>query len=680
MMSPQPIKLLLVGLLSAVIVFATLPYQYHDAWQSSYTYAFHPAKDNPLKTQTAMYQLAENSVKPIDSMTTFETIPPPIQTKPLSKRIVDYHIQVSLRDDGQYLDGEQIITWTNPGKQQVTDMYLHLYPNAFKSKNTTFMQESGGQLRGDKAKPASEGYMKITELETLEGENMLPRLKYVAPDDGNINDTSLATFRLIEAVKPGENVTLRMKYEVKLPQVFARMGYLDDFVMAGQWFPKIAAYEVSGTRGRSDEGWNTHQYHGNSEFYSNFGVYSVKIHVPEHYTVAATGMQTKETLMENGRKMVHFYAEDVHDFAFALSPNFVLFDSSLSDQGIPGVRIQLYIDPAHEELADRYIHAARSALAYFGQMYGTYPYSTLSIVVPPAGASGAGGMEYPTLVTALAADEANPGYELERTVIHEIGHQYWYGMVANNEFEEAWLDEAFTSYAEEKVMEHAYGIRGNHKVETKFMTNPAPLKLDAWRYNDHQHYAENVYLRGKLLLLDIEQIVGSTSMDTILRTYFQTYSFSYPSTEQFQQIVEKVTKRSWQTYFDKFVYGNETADIAIVDIQSRLIAEHDKQVYEYTVLLEQNSGIARSIPIELTYSDGTVITKNWEVGHDQKLHFIERSEVPLQWVQLDPEHTNFLDHRLNNNFMVAELPQENNVRFTMIATTVIDQLLRALSW
>src|SRR5690606_30206997 len=107
---------------------------------------------------------------------------------------------------------------------------------------------------------------------------------------------------------------------------------------------------------------------------------------------------------------------------------------------------------------DRYIHAAKSSLSYLGKHYGSYPYSVLSIVVPPADASGAGGMEYPTFITANAATADNPGYELERTVVHEIAHQYWYGIVATNEFEEAWLDEGFTSYTEEKIMRNAYGI------------------------------------------------------------------------------------------------------------------------------------------------------------------------------------------------------------------------------
>ena len=148
----------------------------------------------------------------------------------------------------------------------------------------------------------------------------------------------------------------------------------------------------------------------------------------------------------------------MHDFAWSASPNFVTAEEAFSAPGVPGVRIKLYLDPAHKDLKERYFDAAKSALASFGKWYGTYPYSTLSIVVPPESGNGAGGMEYPTLVTAFGAKNDSPGYELERTVIHEIAHQYFYGMIASNEFEEAWLDEAFATYAEERVMEKNTGL------------------------------------------------------------------------------------------------------------------------------------------------------------------------------------------------------------------------------
>lgn len=676
-MSEKPYKLLLLGLPIIVFLFATWPYQFQHAWQSGYTYAGSPASIEAMTTSVIMNDSQET--KPLISSPINSDVGSIAPQPALSDRIVNYHIQVNLNEELNVLEGEEVITWRNPGKQQVKDLYLHLYANAFKSPQTTFMKESGGQLRSDQASANSEGYIKLTSLETIEGENLLPRLKFVSPDDDNDQDFTVATFRLIEPINSGQEVTIRLKFEVKLPEVFARMGYSGDFVMAGQWFPKVAAYETENSSGRQ-EGWNVHQYHGNSEFYSNFGVYSVKIHVPEHYVVAGTGMQTKVANLGQGRKVVSFYAEDVHDFAFAASPNLITHEASFSSPGIPGVKVKLYVDKEHDALSERYLHAAKSALSYYGKYYGTYPYSTLSVVVPPKGASGAGGMEYPTLVTALAADSDNPGYELERTVIHEIGHQYWYGIVANNEFEEAWLDEAFTSYAEEKVMEHAYGIKANHRIEASYITAPAPLKLNAWAYDNHSHYAENVYLRGKLLLLDIEQIIGSEQMTKVLRSYFQKYQFKHPTTAQFQAIVEQVTKQSWQSYFNRYVYSNETNDLVITKIDKHKFQEMNKDIYEYTILLQQNSAVKRTVPIELVYENGTIVRKDWEIGEESKVHFVERSEVPLLWIKLDPDQSNKLDTKLNNNFMRAELPEQERKAVAITATSLLDMLLRLLSW
>lgn len=104
-------------------------------------------------------------------------------------------------------------------------------------------------------------------------------------------------------------------------------------------------------------------------------------------------------------------------------------------------------------------------------------------------------MEYPTLITAAAAGNLNPGYSLERTLVHEIGHQYFYGMVANNEFEEPWLDEGFTSYAEERLMEQEYGLTPNLPLQSGQVSSPQPLNRESWKYGSAAEYAQNAYSR-----------------------------------------------------------------------------------------------------------------------------------------------------------------------------------------
>lgn len=601
-------------------------------------------------------------------------VPQKPQAVVLSNRVTEYHISVSLDEKNGKLLGEQTITWKNPGQKAVSDLYLHLYPNAF-SPGSTFMKESDGQLRGDKMKSGTKGSMELTTLTTEEGETLLPRLHYAQPDDGNKNDRTLATFRLPEPVKPGMSVTLRMGFSVTLPDVFARMGKADEFIMAGQWFPKIAVYETADMRGRATEGWNLHQYHGNSEFYSDFSIYSVRINVPDSYTVAATGFQTKTPVLSGGRKSYQFYADDVHDFAWSASPKFEYVENSFSSPGIPGVRIKLYIDPLHKDLKDRYMHAAKSALAKLGQWYGEYPYSTLSIVVPPGDAKGAGGMEYPTLVTAAAAQDDNPGYDLERTLVHEIAHQYWYGLVASNEFEEAWLDEGFTSYTEDKLMSSIYGVLPNLPVEASYITDPEPLDQYSWRFRSSDGYAENVYMRAKLVLSSLERQVGDKTMSKIMRTYFQKYKFRHPSTADFQKVVESVTKTKWNDFFRAYVQQGEMADFAVDSIRTQKTSSG----YESHVLLKRYGGSPQPVSIWVQFQDGQSVRKRWD-GVQNHIQLQLQSSTPIAYVTIDPSHNVVLDNRRYNNYLLTEVPKETRSRYATGITQFLEGLFGTMVW
>ncbi|RKP48040.1 M1 family peptidase [Cohnella endophytica] len=661
----RSLRMLLFVAAAAVLVIS-FKFGFADAWVDQYALPAAAVSDEVLPVASSAATPPKADPVP--------DVPQQSEAVVLSNRITEYHIAVTLDEKNGKLLGEQTVTWKNPGRKAVGELYLHLYPNAF-SPGSTFLKESSGQLRGDKMKPGSVGSMSITTLTTDQGETLLPRLHFVQPDDGNKNDRTLVTFRLPEPVKPGMSVTLRMGFTVTLPDVFARMGKADDFVMAGQWFPKVAVYETAGTRGRATEGWNLHQYHGNSEFYSDFGIYSVRIDVPESYTIAATGFQTKSPALAGGRKSYQFYADDVHDFAWSASPNFEYVEDSFSSAGIPGVRIKLYIDPLHKELKDRYMHAAKSALAKLGQWYGEYPYSTLSIIVPPANANGAGGMEYPTLVTAAAAKDDNPGYELERTLLHEIAHQYWYGLVASNEFEEAWLDEGFTSYTEDKLMSSIYGVLPNLPVEASYMTAPEPLDQVSWRFSSSNGYAENVYLRAKLVLSALERQVGDKTMSKILRTYFQKYEFKHPSSADFQKVVESITKTKWNDFFRSYVQNGEMADFAVDSIQTQKTTDG----YESIVLLKRYGGSPQPVSIWVQFQDGKSVSKRWD-GVQDHIQLQLRSSTPLTYAAIDPGNNVVLDNRRYNNYLQAEVPKETRTRFATGITQIIEGLFGTMVW
>ncbi|WP_371753992.1 M1 family metallopeptidase [Ferviditalea candida] len=626
--------------------------------------------------------------KPVKPEKAKESPPPkenneqPIEPKkpvPLSRRIVEYHINVQLDAGSQTLSGSQAMTWTHPGHYPVQDLYFHLYPNAFESKNTTFMKESGGKLRSDKMQDGSFGNMRITSIQTADGQELISRMTYVQPDDGNPNDHTLMKIRLDRPVQPGEKVTLLFKYTVQLPKVFARMGYSGDFVMAGQWFPKIAVYETAGTRNRKDEGWNLHQYHGNSEFYADFGIYSVAVTVPDTYLVAATGFPTQPPTARNGMKTFRFYADDVHDFAWAASPHFIYAEQPFSTANIPGVRIKLYLDPKQKDLQDRYFTAAKKALTDYSKWYGEYPYSTLSIVVPPPGGNGAGGMEYPTLITAWDASDSSPDTELERVLVHEIGHQYWYGMVASNEFEEPWLDEGLTSYAEGKVMEKEYGAQSNLPVEASYVTDPSALNLNAWQYANGDHYADNVYIRAKLVLTDIERRIGSKQMENVLRTYFQQWKFKHPTTSDFEQSLEQVTRQNWDDYFQHFVYGGNMIDYSVDAVRSVRIRENGITSYNNTVIISKRGGPYNTVPILIHFSDGSSLKKIWD-GSGPHMQYQFKTPAPIDWVMIDPNYSMVLENKHINNFMKTTVSEPVQVRWNMGAAKALETLLGWIAW
>ncbi|WP_223069323.1 M1 family metallopeptidase [Paenibacillus caui] len=615
-----------------------------------------------------------------------EPIPPLVKEsvqKPsaqiLSQRVTEYHMDVKLDENTNTLIGTETMSWTHPGQKTVNEIYLHLYANAFESPDSTFMKESGGKLRGDTMPKDGWGSIALTELRTTDGISLLHRIQYVQPDDGNVQDKTLAKIRLPHPVQGGDTLTLRIRFELKLPKVFARMGTAGDFVMAGQWFPKMSVYEPAGTRGRNEEGWNLHQYHGSSEFYSDFGIYSVRINVPDNYIVAATGFPTRSAAVKDGRKTYQFYADDVHDFAWSASPNFIYAEEPFASNDVPGVRIKLYLDPKHKDLKDRYFYAAKVALADYSKSYGPYPYSTLSIVVPPADGNGAGGMEYPTLITAFGAANPSPGYDLERTVIHEIGHQYFYGMIASNEFEEPWLDEAFTSYAEDKLMGKEYGIASNLTIQASMITKPQPLNQDAWKYGSSRVYALNAYTRGKLVLLDMERQIGSKQMNKVMKTYALKFRFKHPATTDFQQVVEQVTGQSWSDYFDQYVYGGKMSDYSVDRISVSKFTHNGETLYESMVDISRKGADTTPVPILFTFSDGHSVRKDWD-GKTRSTRFKLQYKEPLSWAMADPAYSLLLENKHINNYLKTEVEPEIGFRWNLSITKLLETVLGSLSW
>ena len=176
--------------------------------------------------------------------------------------------------------------------------------------------------------------------------------------------------------------------------------------------------------------------------------------VPQRYVVGASGVPTGDHANADGTKTLGFYGEDIGDFAWAASPHFTVTDGTYNGSLGP-VQVHVLALACHPKAGPRYREIIEKTLAEFDRRYGPYPYKIITVIDPEPD-SQIGGMEYPTLFTG-GTSWWEPTYVTELTAEHEFGHQYWYGMVATNEFEDAWLDEGINSYTEVNVLSSISG-------------------------------------------------------------------------------------------------------------------------------------------------------------------------------------------------------------------------------
>jgi hypothetical protein len=371
---------------------------------------------------------------------------------PVTAPIASYEISCRLDPEAKSVTGSQILTWTNRTSRPASTLQFHLYLNAFRNSLSTFWREYAADPEPRRT-PDSWGSIELTRLTlSADGTDLLPSMRFLAPDDGNPDDRTVAQVDLPSSVEPGQTIAVSMDFVSRLPRVTTRTGYKGNFFLVAQWFPKIGVFE--------ETGWNCHQFHAESEFFADFGDYDVTIEAPAAYKgkIGATGAQVSQRETSDGRVFLRFRQKSVHDFAWTADPDFQVRRDIFREPGIGDVEILLFLQPEHLGQAERHFKAVRAGFEGLGRLLGSYPYATLTVVDPPWGARGSGGMEYPTLITAGTSLVAPASLQSpEEVTVHELGHQYFYGLLASNEFEEPWLDEGFTTYMTDRVVKAVYG-------------------------------------------------------------------------------------------------------------------------------------------------------------------------------------------------------------------------------
>jgi hypothetical protein len=611
--------------------------------------------------------------------------------------VADYTLTARLDTTLHTLHGEGTLRWKNASATPVREIWVHLYLNAFKNQLSTFVRDPVGHSRGS-APVRDWGAIDVRRL-ALRGPDGAADLWPSAERhrEGDADETD-ARVPLPRDVLPGESVTFEVTWDDKLPQVVERTGFSGSFHMLGQWFPKIARLEPSGR-------WAHFPMHHLAEFYADFGTYDVTVDVPSSFTVGATG-PVVESHVADGRRVERHVQADVHDFAFAA---YDAFESKRERVGDVDVTV-LFPRGASID-ADRELDAVRFALPHFEALYGAYPYPVLTLVHPPDGAEEAGGMEYPTLITT-GGDWYWPPFSrlVELVTIHELGHQWFYGLVATDEVSFPFLDEGLNSYAEAEALgawrgpgsaASALGFTlSDTAVQSVFgnlMEHDEAVAKPAFAFRTGDAYADLVYERTASIVETLRRVYGS-GVTRALALYTRRYRFAHPAPDDLVACFEAEAGAPAAAALRTALFDKGWVDYAVTRLSSRRVEEaaglfdvgdtrETRPVagaappaapsYEGWVLVTRRGTLRFPVVVELTLDDGSTQRVPWN-GEDESARIAYSGNQGLRAAVVDPDHAVLLDDNpLNNHAAATPSPQAPRVmeRLTYWAELLLQAIL-----
>jgi hypothetical protein len=440
--------------------------------------------------------------------------------------------------------------------------------------------------------------------------------------------------------------------------------------MVGQWFPKIGVRV--GAPGA--ERWECQPFHANTEFFADFGTYDVALTVPTTETVAATGILTNAVDAGRGMRTLTYHAEDVHDFVWMADPYMDVM-SGRAKLGDGSVEVRVYYRPEQRAFARRHLEAGIGSIEKFSAMFVAYPWPIMSIVDPPVDAAGgAGGMEYPTLVTT-AGDSvfAQPGIRLpEFVTVHEVGHNWFQGMLASNEAEEAWLDEGVNEWADGHVMSELYGPRTSaidwagwqaeygaleRASEARPGDSPSPIATAAYSFVDSAAYGETTYVETAAALSTLEHIIGSQRFMAAMKAYAKAFAFHHPTGRDLFDTLGAELGQDLTWFFGPAFHEVGTLELKLRHAScvpahpprgvfgdgsgKKTVGEADAPdagTWACEVIVQNTGAIHVPVEIELKFADGSSKAVRWDdrgTGNWERFTVERSSQLVEVWI--DPE-------------------------------------------
>lgn len=470
-------------------------------------------------------------------------VPDSIETNKIQRPddVNDYTLKLELDTKHKVIKGQQTVSFINSEKENLREAYFHIYANAFKNLN---------------------GSIEIAEVK-VNGEKVQYKIEG--------EDLTLLNVPFYKVLEPGERNDIYIEYLINIPRkgdnsFGDRFAYGSNTFNLGNFFPIAAVYENSE--------WDKHPYDKKGDaFYSETSNFDVTITAPEDQVIASSGYVGKKEVLD-GLQTISIKAYSARDFAFVSSDMFRVREAMIN-----GTLIKSYA--SSDTKAKKVLEISADAIRLFNKKYGKYPYPTCSVVQTDIG----GGMEYPNLVMIESDGYGNvtlgnlfssfyygrPKGALEFVVVHELAHQWWYSLVGNDEYREAWIDEPLTQYATlvyfrekygDKEFERIYNNNIKMGVKMYLATNGGqdkPLNRSLNEFDEMGYYTL-IYNKGAMMFKDLNDELGEENFDKLLKTLFEKYKFKVVKGEELIELTSEIAGRDMSEFYRRWLTTNYTSD------------------------------------------------------------------------------------------------------------------------
>lgn len=577
-----------------------------------------------------------------------------------------YNIDIKFDVASKTLVGKEDVIIKNESGKELKSLVFHLYADSYNKKETMPLFSFNGR---DELTEEQKGDITITKVTVNSKEAKFTQ------------DNQLLKMSLDDILRNDAELNVSIEFKLKMPQGSNRLGYIQDVYSFTNWYPILSMYDAN------EDKWDENSFNPIGESnYSDTSDYNVNLNVPKSFVVASTGNEISENL-DNDTKTVKLYAANVRDFVFIMSPYFKVLSKDLD-----GIKINSYYisrDDKSDSMASaqKILDTTVNAVKFFSDKFGKYPYNNLDMVETYL--SG-GAMEYPELVQMPKYYEPvnnsddydeNMGFVYERSFIyeaavHEVGHQWWYVTVGDNEFKESFLDESITAFSTAYYFEKTEGEYSSNSVAaslrrnisfnrmSKDNSNPPSINSSVDKFKNMGDYDEVIYNKGALLFEDLRKQVGEDKFLNIMQTYFQQYKFKNGSISSFLDIVEKIggkkVRDSINTSLNSADYNPQNLQLS--DEENEKI-NNEQQKKQIMTAEKQKGLILGSIYLRILNGEKVIVGVPSSLSKDQedmllgqiKGHF--NSDTSNIIVKQDKDLTE--DDMKNNNLILVGNPWNN---------------------